>query len=1433
MMTIHKLSAGDGYTYLTKHVAVADATETTKSKINDYYNAKGTPPGQWFGSLADLAGVAVGDEVTEKQMIATFGGAWMPNRDAMRTEMKAAGLDEIEISRRTALGRAFPNFENSQQLIEKVEERCSAHKREHGEYPAAEDALAYKREVAREILAARNPDRASLLTDPEVDAYIAQSYAKARQPVAGYDLVFTPMKSVSVLWGLGSPEVKEAIEAAHRQVVDETLAYIEDKVAYTRRGAAGIRQVKADGLLIARFDHWDNRAGDPNLHTHCAVVNRVFAEGSWTSIDGRLFYQAAVSASEMYNTKIADEVSRRLGVSFAPRADSPAGKQPVYEIDGVPLALIAEFSRRQAIETRQAELAAEYTERWGKTPPKKVQYAQAQQATLDTRSHKNPPRSMAEMRAEWGTRAVGVLAQMDSESAGADGGIDPVARIPMQGDQRPLLAPEAFEEIALQIEDHLSRKAGTWTGYTIRAEVARALREYRFEDAEHLDREATLIADSVLEHLCRPVFVELHGAPAAIAERESAMHMRLHTKDKSALKYTSEKVLAAEQFMRESADLASALTVSDKTIANQITAAEAKAGHRLGEDQRAMIRHFLTAEKSVAVAVGAAGAGKTTAAVVIARSWETSGAKVIALGPSARAAEVLGEELGVEGRTIADVLTRARHGIPTGIAAGDLLLVDEAGMASARDLADLTRIARGHGAVVRLLGDHQQLASVESGGVLRDLAERTKAPFLREVHRFVNLEEAETTLALREGEVEVLAWYDENRRIKEAMKHELVDEVFADYVADIAEDRVALMVAPTNELVRQLNEKAAIFYRDNGTVAGAEIELSDGLYAAVGDVVVTRKNNSKYVVTMSGGEKQGRVKNGDLWNVTAVNDDGSIELENRTSGGSVWIAADYVRANVELGYASTVHRSQGMTVQRCRVLVDRSMTRQSLYVAMTRGKDTNVVYAASDELPDWDFEHRPEEHPGAKAVLASIIARDGSQRTALAQMEDAAAVERSMPEQITTYTHAVGRLYEQRTETMLAELLTAQQLDAVLRTDGWTTVVEEVTRCESHRLDTHAVLAAAVGELRAVGQAKGFDEDDNAPAKVLGRAMTAARKATPFQARTDELRLLGVPALPVDAAAAVEPEVAAFAAGLERRMLAEVHAAAAAAESEPAAWVTALGDPGQDPRRAAMRHRLVTRIVAHRLAKGMDLTAPDPLHGFRKDGAVTAQISGQVEAIGSGEAYRKVYAQMGNRDLGQAQFTARGRVTETRLMLAMAERELEQAAARPTEQNARRALEENIRQVAAITAVRQAQARLDTLRAHGGVDRAQVAAAEADVARAAAAAPRESIWRSVEFAARNRGEAIERVTRGGAADDAAIARTAEAAARHRGGYDRNLATLAAIDAELALRQHNPAAAPRKATRATAAPAVRPAGRPYGNGHDLPGGSRREVDGPGL
>ncbi|MFZ2172938.1 MAG: MobF family relaxase, partial [Rhodococcus sp. (in: high G+C Gram-positive bacteria)] len=681
---------------------------------------------------------------------------------------------------------------------------------------------------------------------------------------------------------------------------------VEDELTYTRRGKAGARMIKAEGLLIARFDHWDNRVGDPNLHTHCAVLNRVYAEEKWTTIDGRMFYRAAVSASERYNTRVADLVARNLGVSFAPRADTPAGKQPVYEVEGIPISLIEEFSRRQAIVDRQEELARAYTERHGKNPPKKVQYAQAQQATLDTRNAKNPPRSMAQLRAEWDERARAIVVDSTPREL-----VD-LARTGR--DNRPSFGPDDLPELVRKVEEDLSRKVGTWTVYSLTAEVQRQVRAFSFAEDSDVASYVEAAVETLVKNHCIPVFTEIYTAPDKLSERVEGGLVRLHSVDRTTMRYTSESVLAAESYMRRKADAGSDLTVPDRIIRRQIRKVEKESGHKLGIDQIAMIEHFLTAGRKVAVAVGAAGAGKTTAAKAFARAWEQTNGKVIALGPSAKAADVLGAEIGVEGRTIADILTRDKHGIPTGIDAGDVLLVDEAGMASARNLADLTRIATARGAVVRLLGDHQQLASVESGGVLRDLAERTLAPFLSKIHRFRTKGEATSSLLLRNGDEKALEWYQKQDRIRAAMKHELADTVFDAYVADVEDGEVALMVAPTNDLVRELNMKATTYYRDKGTVTGPGIILADGLEGAVGDVVVTRKNNSKYVVKDETGQRTGRVNNGDLWTIVEIGVDGSLRLENHVSGGRVVVASDYITANVQLGYAATVHRSQGMTV---------------------------------------------------------------------------------------------------------------------------------------------------------------------------------------------------------------------------------------------------------------------------------------------------------------------------------------------------------------------------------------------------------------------------------------------------------------------------------------------------------------------------------------
>ena len=154
---------------------------------------------------------------------------------------------------------------------------------------------------------------------PRVDArelagQIAKSSRPRAQTVAGFDLTFSPVKSVSTLWAVAEPAVAAAIERAHQAAVNDALSFIEQHALFTRTGPQGIRQVNVRGLVAAAFTHRDSRAGDPDLHTHVAVANKVQTlDGRWLSIDGRVLFKAKVAASETYNTALEQHLRDTLG----------------------------------------------------------------------------------------------------------------------------------------------------------------------------------------------------------------------------------------------------------------------------------------------------------------------------------------------------------------------------------------------------------------------------------------------------------------------------------------------------------------------------------------------------------------------------------------------------------------------------------------------------------------------------------------------------------------------------------------------------------------------------------------------------------------------------------------------------------------------------------------------------------------------------------------------------------------------------------------------------------------------------------------------------------------------------------------------------------------------------------------------------------------
>ena len=327
-MTLHKLSAGSGYEYLTRQVAALDSTEKGRTSLADYYSAKGESPGRWVGSgLVGFDGLADGDVVMAEQMKHLFG----------------TGSHPVTWE---ALGKAYQVFDNS--IVDEFNAEVGRRVRaaSDGAKPSYEVLARARTEVAREWFErdhGRSPASARELSDA------LRRYSRPRQTaVAGYDLTFSPVKSVSALWAVAPGEVARAIEAAHDAAVRDALDFIEREVLFTREGRGGVRQVETRGLIATAFTHRDSRAGDPDLHTHVAVSNKVQTiGGKWLTIYGKVLHEHIVAASETYNTALELRLTEALGVRFAQRAGPERDKRPVREIEGVDLGLCERWSQRR------------------------------------------------------------------------------------------------------------------------------------------------------------------------------------------------------------------------------------------------------------------------------------------------------------------------------------------------------------------------------------------------------------------------------------------------------------------------------------------------------------------------------------------------------------------------------------------------------------------------------------------------------------------------------------------------------------------------------------------------------------------------------------------------------------------------------------------------------------------------------------------------------------------------------------------------------------------------------------------------------------------------------------------------------------------------------------------------------------------------------
>lgn len=214
--------------------------------------------------------------------------------------------------------------------------------------------------------------------------------------MAGFDFTFSVPKSVSVLWGVADAGTQALIVEAHHASVADVMDLLERELATTRRGVdagnGAVMQADVAGIIAATFDHWDSCLGDPQLHTHVVISNKVktAADGRWRSLDSRPLHAGVVAMSEHYNAVLADRITRRFGLGWVQR-ERGKDRNPSWELAHVPDLLIRAFSSRsRAIELEKDRLVGEYTDARGKRPSKTTVIRLRAQATLATRPEAHP-----------------------------------------------------------------------------------------------------------------------------------------------------------------------------------------------------------------------------------------------------------------------------------------------------------------------------------------------------------------------------------------------------------------------------------------------------------------------------------------------------------------------------------------------------------------------------------------------------------------------------------------------------------------------------------------------------------------------------------------------------------------------------------------------------------------------------------------------------------------------------------------------------------------------------------------------------------------------------------------------------------------------------------------------------------------------------------
>jgi hypothetical protein len=982
--TVTTLHAGHDVAYLTAGQHAGGCTGAMS-----YYTAAGEPPGQWAGKGAAALGLA--------------------------------GQVDPAVIARLYQHHIGPGG----QLLVKRRQSRAAQEREAAVVAAYRAAHPYA--SATELAEVRAAARG---TDPHQVPY--------------FDLTVDVVKSVSVLHASYRVAARQAcergepghaamldaradeIEAALLDAAREAVAWLERHATFTRTGHHSARTGAwrdGDGLVASLFLHHISRDGDPHLHVHVAVWNRVQradrADEKWRTLDSRSLHNqrlaVAAVADRMVETRLAV-----LGYVMVPREDGNGA-----EVGGVSPDVIDLFSSRsRALTPELKALVGQYQKIHGRPPSKRTIWLLGQQAAQNTRRTKAEARrtvagqagtaepSQAQRLAAWeaqtARREMQALSAVHQE----------VARFAAaRAGRAPAVLDDAAKRIAARIAvAEVQRHHAVWSMAQLRFEVHRALPVLPpGTDAEAVVAEVAGLAvggraGTEVIQVAAPDLADVTSLGVRASDGGSIY------RPPNQERYCTLAHLDTEQQILTAAKRAVPQLVGEE----RARAAAERTG--LTSGQRDAVVTMLTAATVTTALVAAAGAGKTHTMAGFARLWTSfTGRRVIGLTTATSAARVLASEGLAESYNIAEFLGKTpdsgelRRPVP--LHQDDVLVLDEASQLTTTDLAMVQDAAQGAGARLVLVGDTEQLGAVEAGGMFRLLAREVPCAELHEVRRFDAAWEAAASVRLRAGDFTAYAAYDRHGRMRGADQETAYDRAAGLWLADHLRGKNVLLLAGSNSEAAELSRRIQAQLIQLGTVQRPHAALADGNQAGTGDLIRARLNTR----INAGGRD---LTNRDTLKITGWHGP-HAQVRRRELDGS-WtspflVPRTYLADSAELDYAGNTHVGQGRTVDTAHLLVTGTLSRRSLYVGLTRGRESNTAHIVTGNTAPAG--HPPYQQASPESVVKAIMERDDADLSATEQIRLAQDQAGGTGHLLTLWTAAVrSSLYTEIDERIRARL---------------------------------------------------------------------------------------------------------------------------------------------------------------------------------------------------------------------------------------------------------------------------------------------------------------------------------------------------------------------------------------------------------------------------